>query len=126
MKSRIVAWVVVLTIAPVGWQLVGGRSAIGGGESPSDPRTVAAVAYYEYRREAQAHFVAGDYVKAAALYQKLAEVNPEDGENWLRLARCRLELKDYRPAIEAFRRANALGFGYLQRNYLDVARAYAR
>jgi tetratricopeptide (TPR) repeat protein len=83
------------------------------------------VAYQERVQKARASYAAKDCVQSAALYQNLAETNPRDGENWLRLARCRYHLKEYRTAIEAFRRANEIGFGRLQDNDLDIARAYA-
>ncbi len=106
--------IVIVTSAPRVWGQEHASSA------------VVAVAYHERQQAAQASYARKDFAQSAALYQKLAEANPEDGENWRQLARCRLNLKDYRAAIEAFRRASELGFGRLQRNDLDVARAYAR
>ncbi|MFL5340741.1 MAG: TPR end-of-group domain-containing protein [Gemmataceae bacterium] len=85
-----------------------------------------AVAYAERSQAARASYAAADFAKAAVAYQTLAESNPEDGENWLRLGRSRFQLKEYRPAIEALRRASDLGFGRLQQNQLDIARAYAQ
>jgi hypothetical protein len=76
-------------------------------------------------KEARATYAAKNYVEAAALYRNLAENNPKDGENWLRLAQCRYRLKEYRPAIESLCRANEIGFGRLQDNDIEIARAYA-
>src|SRR5262245_14678651 len=111
----------------LGGLLATGSKAEATGEGVSTDRGAPdPLAYHERRREAQAHYAAGDFARAAVLYQKLAEANREDGDNWLRLARCRSQRKEHRQAIEAFRRASELGFGHLQRNYRDIARAYAR
>src|SRR5262249_19639871 len=90
------------------------------------PPSPDAIAHYERLREARAHYAKKDFARAAAGYQKLAEANPEDGESWLRLARSRFALAEYRAAIAAYQRANALGFGFLQHNACNSARAYAR
>jgi tetratricopeptide (TPR) repeat protein len=83
------------------------------------------LAYFALRGDAQTLYAKKDFAAAAPKYQQLAEANPDYGENWLRLARCRMQLKEYQPAIAAYGRANALGAGRLQQNYVDIARAHA-
>jgi tetratricopeptide (TPR) repeat protein len=110
------SWALILLIGP--------RGELGGQENQT--RTPTPIRYREQLQQARARYLAKDYAKAAALYGDLAQSNPKDGENWLRLGLCRDQLKDYRSAIEALGRANEIGFGQLQQNDLAIARAYAK
>lgn len=126
MKSRTAALVVALALTLGAGPVAACQSAVPNANAPSDLRTADALAYYKLLREARAHEAARDFAKAAAQYQQLAEANPEDGENWLRLARSRYRLGEYRAAIEAYKKANELGFGFVQYNSYMIACAYAR
>jgi tetratricopeptide (TPR) repeat protein len=115
-QSMLTSFVLILLIGPPGTPE--GQEIQTGGP--------AAIPYEQRLRTARASYEAKDYVQAAALYQELAQANPKDGETWLRLARSRYQLNDYRAAVEAFGRANEIGFGQLQQNDLAIARAYAK
>jgi hypothetical protein len=77
-------------------------------------------------QQAEASYQAKDYARAATLYEALTKTNPQNGETWLRLARSRYQIKEYPAAIEGYRRASEIGFGHLQDNDLQIARAYAQ
>jgi hypothetical protein len=81
--------------------------------------------YFQQYQEAQRFYEARDFAKAIPLYERLTAKNPQDGENWLRLANSRYYAREYRAAIEAYQKANELGFGFLQNNYYSIAACYA-
>jgi len=81
--------------------------------------------YYQQYQEAQRFYEARDFARAVTLYERLTSINPRDGENWLRLADSRYYARQYLPAIEAYQKANELGFGFLQNNYYRIAACYA-
>lgn len=59
-------------------------------------------------RQAQAKTAAKEWTAAAALWEKVVESNPVEGEFWYQLANARYNAKDYRKAIPAYERALAV------------------
>lgn len=62
--------------------------------------------------------------ESAELWDKLAKLNPVEGDIWEQLARARYENKDYRGAIPAFEKAFELGSGFPCNQAYNVARCY--
>ncbi len=58
--------------------------------------------------EANAHFAAGDYAKAAAAYDQLVASDGPTASGFYNLGNTRFKLKDYGPAILAYERAALL------------------
>jgi tetratricopeptide (TPR) repeat protein len=83
-------------------------------------------AYYELLQEARRLYQQRDYAKAAEAYERLAEAYPFDGENWLRLGNSRYFLKQYQSAIESYKKARELGFGFQQRVAYIIAACHAQ
>src|SRR5258706_13857900 len=55
---------------------------------------------------------------------KLARINPVEGDIWEQLAKTRYENKEYRKAIPAFQKALELGSGFPCNQAYGVARCY--
>ena len=83
-------------------------------------------AYYELLQEARRLYQQRDYAKAAEAYKRLGEAYPFDGENWLRLGNSRYFLKQYQSAIESYKKARELGFGFQQRVAYIIAACHAQ
>lgn len=62
--------------------------------------------------------------EAAELWDKVAKLNPVEGDIWEQLAKARYENKDYRGAIPAFEKAFELGSGFPCNQAYNVARCY--
>lgn len=91
------------------------------GTAASDP-----LVYYALSQEAQQLYANKEYEKTAELYRRLADAHPADGNNWLRLGNSRYFLKQYRPAIEAYKKASEIGFGFQQNVAYIIAACYAQ
>ncbi len=76
------------------------------------------------RAAAIANSEAERWAQAADLWEKVAAMNPVDGENWTELARARFAAGDYRGAITAFEREFELGARIPFDPLFDIARAY--
>ena len=63
---------------------------------------------------------------AETLFDRLTRADPDDGRLWLGLGQALSGLGRLFPAIEAYRRALALGFGSRPERSYDIARLYAR
>jgi tetratricopeptide (TPR) repeat protein len=123
MNTAVIVWSRSPLLLSVGMLVIPPSGGLSGQDH--QPGAPDSVVYQARLQQARESYTAKNYERSAALSQTLAENNPRDGENWLRLARCRHQLKEYRAAIEAFRRASELGFGRLQEIDVDIARAYA-
>ncbi len=81
--------------------------------------------YLELVRDANARFEAADWAAAAALWERVVEINPHVANFWYALGTSWLNAGEYRRAIPALEKARALGFGNLTiKPAYDVARAY--
>jgi tetratricopeptide (TPR) repeat protein len=80
--------------------------------------------YFDLVTQAQAKSQAGAWTEAAALWEKVAQMNPVRGNNWQELARARKQARDYRKAIAAYTQAVELGY---QTPFMaaDIARCHA-
>jgi hypothetical protein len=87
--------------------------ALGNGKLPTvlsqEPR---ANSYQELLARAEMKTTAQEWTEAAALWEKLVEMNPPMPRFWDQLAQARKSAKDYRKAIPAFEKALELGAGY--------------
>lgn len=68
---------------------------------------------------------ARDFAAAREAFERLAGANPADGRYWLGLANAEAALGHDRPAIAAYQRALALGFGSRPERSYRIARLYA-
>lgn len=67
--------------------------------------------YLDAKEQAETAYREGRYVEAATAFSALLEVNPGDGDLWIRLGRSHERAEEGPEAIEAFQRAKALGYG---------------
>lgn len=75
--------------------------------------------------EANQHFQAQDWAKAAPAYETIVKANPANGQAWFRLGQARHGLGEYAKAVEAYAQAQSNGVPPGAVRY-RVARAYAR
>jgi tetratricopeptide (TPR) repeat protein len=75
--------------------------------------------------QANAAYQAKDWAGAAAAYESIVKSNSEDGQAWFRLGVARQSLGKFGQAIEAYQRAEKLGFAPPFTSY-NLAAAYAR
>ena len=74
---------------------------------------------------AEAKSKAKQFAEAAALWERVVELNPVVGDYWAKLARARYDAKDYRKAIPANEKALELGGGYRWAAAYDIGCCYA-
>ncbi len=67
--------------------------------------------------QARALMMAQDYTEAAAAYEKIVTADPQNAAAWMQLGSLRHMQKDYPGALEAWERAEALGYALPQTRY---------
>jgi tetratricopeptide (TPR) repeat protein len=84
-----------------------------------------AIPYQDLLARAEAKTAAQEWAEAAALWEKIVEMNPPMPGYWDQLGRARLNAKDCRKAIPAFEKALELGAGYPFNAAYNIACCYA-
>lgn len=92
---------------------------VGAGTAPSAPVGKPQIA------AADAAFAAGDFRRAASLYEMLVEANPVNPAYWQRLATSRYAAGDYAASIPAYKKMLELRADQPSYCAYDLARAYA-
>jgi tetratricopeptide (TPR) repeat protein len=75
--------------------------------------------------QAEAKSKTKQFAEAAAMWERVVELNPVVGDYWAKLARARYDAKEYRKAILAHEKALELGGGYRWVAAYDIACCYA-
>ncbi len=81
--------------------------------------------YEQLVGEAQAKTAAKEWAAAIALWERVVQMNPHLGRNWIRYANTLFEAKEYRKAIAAFEKWNELGASYPWDGTYNIACCYA-
>lgn len=105
---------------------------LAGGQQPLSAQTLLASAnqnsqpnvFLDLLKQANEKTRAKQWSEAAELWEKLARINPVEGDIWEQLAKTRYENKEYRNAIPGFQKALELGSGFPCNHAYDVARCY--
>jgi len=87
-------------------------SLIACAQPPSAKSNPRGVDHYEQFRRAQQHAKKGEFAEAAAVYDHLAQTDPDDVEIWNALGSARSKAKQFRGAAEAYSQALARGGEY--------------
>jgi len=74
---------------------------------------------------AEAKTAAKEWTEAAALWEKVVEINPVEGRFWDRLGSARYSSKDYRKAIPAYEKSMELRAGFPSNAAYNIACCYA-
>jgi hypothetical protein len=101
-------------------------SLIACAQPPSTKTNARGVDYYEQFRRAREHAKKGEFAEAAALYDRLAQTDPDDVEIWNALGNARSKAKQFRGAAEAYSQALARGGEYPGSVAYRIASLYAQ
>ncbi|MBV9957708.1 MAG: hypothetical protein JO360_04770 [Acidobacteria bacterium] len=82
-------------------------------------------AFDELWSRAEAQTAAGQWVEAAASWEKVVEANPVEGRFWDRLATAYYNAKEYRKAITAYEKSMELRAGFPSNAAYNIACCYA-
>ncbi|MCS3863059.1 tetratricopeptide (TPR) repeat protein [Salinibacter ruber] len=119
----------------VSWAVFGAQLSVAQ-NSPTDPSALSPSAYYELQQraislydKALTTYDSTDFAAAVEPLEKAVGHNLRDGKNWIRLGDSRYYTGDYRGAIDAYKEARALGYGFLDGTYrfmdYSIASSYA-
>lgn len=86
--------------------------------------TAVATSGQQTSHGADEQFARSEWAQAAKSYSEILRADPTDGRAWQNLGECKLQLKSYGQAIEAFQHAVAVGY-MPHINQINVARVYA-
>jgi hypothetical protein len=76
-------------------------------------------------KEARAKSLSKDWSAAAALWQRVVEMNPNLQRNWVQLSNALYQAREYRKAIAAYQKVAELGAGYPWDPPYNIACCYA-
>jgi tetratricopeptide (TPR) repeat protein len=92
---------------------------------PVAAQELASNSFPDLLSRAEAKTAAKEWNEAAALWEKVVEINPVEGNFWDRLGSARYSSKDYRKAIPAYEKAMELRAGFPSNAAYNIACCYA-
>jgi tetratricopeptide (TPR) repeat protein len=81
--------------------------------------------YLKLLAQAQTKTGSKEWAEAAALWERVVEINPVNGSFWNQLANARYQAKDYSRAIAAYQKVIELRFGFPSNAAYNIACCYA-
>jgi tetratricopeptide (TPR) repeat protein len=82
--------------------------------------------YFELRRAGEEKVQVQQWAEAVTIWDRVARLNPHDGDNWAQLAYARYMAKDFRGAASAYEKSMTLGDRFPFTAAFNIARCYAQ
>src|SRR5438270_13941079 len=85
---------------------------------------VSPVEFLALVNQAESRSTQKDWTEASGLWEQVVVANPTEGRFWQRLGEARHATKSFQSAIDAYRKAVALGSGSPANNAYSIAECY--